>query len=419
MTSSEWSERAASPSFVLLGINAVAYVAMLAVGGVDELRGFSTQTLMAFGADYGPLVRAGQVHRLLTSVFLHLNLVHLLMNGAALVAIGPRLEQDFGGYRFLAVYLLSGLAGSLASVAWHAGDPVVSAGASGALCGAIGAAAVRAHRDGQLAQRGSLLIWLGATLVFGVLVRADNAAHLGGMLAGALLGRLLSAGRPALASLRPSALLVAVVLASFAPTIVFAERSETAAELVNRGVELARGGDDPGAAVLYRRAIELEPDDAIAHFDLGLALERLGEYDAAVASFRRAVELAPEDSQRDALATCLLNRGVWHDQAGRPERAVADYEESIALRPGGWRAHYNLGITLGVLGRHDASVRAFEKAHELEPSDETRSALADAIEQRATARDVSGDVAGALDDIGRSIGVKLAPTPSGAAAPGE
>ena len=369
------SERAASPTFVLLGIYAFAYAAMLLYGGTGEVGGFSTRTLMAFGADYGPLVRAGQVHRLLTSTFLHLNLVHLLMNGAALVAIGPQLEESFGRWRFVAIYLASGLVGSLASVAAHLGSPVVSAGASGALCGAIAAAAVRAHRDRELRQRGSLLVWLGATLIFGALIDADNAAHLGGMLAGALVGRLLGGPGRVESTILPSALLVVLALAGFAPVVVFRDRTETAAELVNRGVELAKSGDNAGAMTLYRRALELEPDDAIAHYDLGLALERSGDLDAAIESFRRALELEKNDAHESALAGCLVNRGVEHDKAGRHQPALADYDAAIALRPESWRAHYNRGITLEQLGKRDEARAAYEKAHAAEANEKTREAL--------------------------------------------
>ena len=77
------------PTSVLLGANVLVYLAMLAVGGRAEWSAFSTRTLMRFGAEYAPLVLEGQAQRLVTSMFLHLNPLHLLMNMAALVTIGP------------------------------------------------------------------------------------------------------------------------------------------------------------------------------------------------------------------------------------------------------------------------------------------------------------------------------------------
>ena len=105
---------------------------------VETALGGSTQTdvLVRLGAKVTPLVAAGEYWRLFTSMFLHIGVAHLFFNGYALLVVGTELERLLGWGRFLAIYLLSGLLGSLASYAFSAN---LSAGASGAIFGLIGA----------------------------------------------------------------------------------------------------------------------------------------------------------------------------------------------------------------------------------------------------------------------------------------
>ncbi len=274
----------------------MAHVAMVLTGGRAELAAASSETLMRFGASYAPLVREGQLHRLIASMFLHIGLLHLCLNSAALVSIGPTLERDYGRVTFVAIYLSSGLVGSLASVVWHHSSPVVSAGASGALCGAIAAGAVHAHFGRRFDERRMLVTWAVVTLAFGVLVGADNAAHVGGLAAGGLLGAVIRRRAPRRTHAQlPAALVLSAVVVAFTGSVLNRDRSDTASAAVNRGVDFARGGDFDRAIVAYRRALELEPGDAIAHYDLGLALERQGQFDAAITHLERAYQVDPDD----------------------------------------------------------------------------------------------------------------------------
>lgn len=361
---------------------AVAHVAMVLAGGRDEIASASSETLMKFGASYAPLVREGQVHRLVASMFLHVGLLHLCLNAAALASIGPTLERDYGRLRFVAIYLASGLVGSVVSVLWHLGSPVVSAGASGALCGAIAAGAVRAHLDGpsRAGERRMLLSWAVATLAFGVLVQADNAAHLGGLASGALFGFSLRQ-RPSSedSTLAPAAIVLCVVLLSFAGSVLARERSETAPTLVNRGVDLARGGDLEGAITAYRRALALEPRDAVAHYDLGLALQRQEQYDAAIFHLTRAQELEPDDQHRRALVGAHVNHGVWLSEKGDTPGAIAAYRRALALDDANANAHRNLGLALERAGDRAAALVAFRRAVELAPTTEMKGTLASVL----------------------------------------
>ena len=99
--------------------------------------GYNTETLMFFGANYGPLVKNGEIYRLVACMFLHAGIIHLGLNMYSLFIIGPRVEDFFGKWKFLLIYMLSGISASLLSIGLNGN--VVSVGASGAIFGLFGA----------------------------------------------------------------------------------------------------------------------------------------------------------------------------------------------------------------------------------------------------------------------------------------
>ncbi|MBR6022852.1 MAG: rhomboid family intramembrane serine protease [Kiritimatiellae bacterium] len=177
-------------TWVLVGANVLLFLAEERAGGSAN-----PEVALRFGAQTLDRLRAGQWYRLGTSMFLHFGLLHLLCNMYALYNLGPALEEFYGLVPFLALYLLSGLAGNLLTAFRDARSarPAVSAGASGAVFGLLGAylalailPATRAAIDVS-----SLATVLVLNLAIGFSTPAINmAAHLGGLLAGLLLGFL-------------------------------------------------------------------------------------------------------------------------------------------------------------------------------------------------------------------------------------
>ncbi|GAA4010888.1 hypothetical protein GCM10022408_24020 [Hymenobacter fastidiosus] len=185
---------------LLLLLNLAVFAAMVA-GGMDAFHPDS-RTLIAWGSNFSPLTLPGQPWRLLTSCFLHGGVAHLLLNSLALLFLGRLSESLVGPGRLALAYLLSGVGGSLFSLWWHA-QGVNSVGASGAIFGLYGLIVMLALTGaGPLtkAQRYSL-IWLVLLLVPGQLeaglkATIDNAAHIGGLATGLLIGGLFKvAGR--------------------------------------------------------------------------------------------------------------------------------------------------------------------------------------------------------------------------------
>ena len=111
----------------------------------------------------------------------------------------------------------------------------------------------------------------------------------------------------------------------------------------------------------YRRALEIDPDFAAAHGDLGAALQGLGRLDAAIESYEAALALAPDH------AKAHYSLGNALQAQNRNEAAVACYNAALALKPGNAGGHSNLGSALETLGRIDGARRAFEQAITLAP----------------------------------------------------
>lgn len=152
------------------------------------------QSLLRWGANFKPYTLNGDWWRLLTNVFVHIGALHLLVNMYVLVCIGFLLESVLGRVRFLVAYLSAGVLASIVSLWWH--SSTISAGASGAIFGMLGvslAMLTTNHVKGEV--RKPLLIGVSIFVIYSLLggLRGgvDNAAHIGGLVAGIVLGYAL------------------------------------------------------------------------------------------------------------------------------------------------------------------------------------------------------------------------------------
>jgi len=152
-----------------------------------ELFGGSTNpnTLIQFGAKVNELIYAGEWWRFITPIFIHIGLFHLLMNSLALYFIGMAVEKMYGSWRFLVIYLFSGIIGSLASFVF---SPSISAGASGSIFGLFGALLLLGVLKPSLFLRTigpNILIVIAINLAIGFTIpNVDNAGHIGGLIGG-------------------------------------------------------------------------------------------------------------------------------------------------------------------------------------------------------------------------------------------
>lgn len=177
---------------LLLYANVGMYVLMMVMGlGFVD---FKAQDLLHWGGNYGPLTLTGEWWRLFTHMFLHGGLVHLIFNSVGLMFLGMFLEPLLGRSRFIASYVVTGLLAGISSVLWH--ESTVSVGASGAifgLCGVLMALLMRRAVKSEYSKSflGSVALFVGFNLFMGLMGGIDNAAHIGGLLSGILLGLLI------------------------------------------------------------------------------------------------------------------------------------------------------------------------------------------------------------------------------------
>ncbi|MCI8320835.1 MAG: rhomboid family intramembrane serine protease [Dorea sp.] len=178
---------------LLILINAGVFL-ILSMQGMTE----DAEFLLHHGAMYVPYVaEGGEYYRLFTCMFLHFGFEHLMNNMIVLLLVGWNLEEAVGRLKFLLIYVASGLCGNVASAVWdiRTGEYAVSAGASGAVFGLIGALFYVALRNrgriGDISGRG-IIFMIAVMLYYGFSnAGVDNAAHIGGLLSGFFFAVLL------------------------------------------------------------------------------------------------------------------------------------------------------------------------------------------------------------------------------------
>ena len=183
-------------AFVNIGLIAVnvIYFLYLEMNGSTE----DTQFMVSHGAMYAPLViERGEYYRLITSTFMHFGINHIMNNMLILFILGDNLERALGHIKYLFFYLICGVGANVASMVINLSGyrNVVSAGASGAIFGVIGgllyAVAVNRGQLEDLSTR-QLVVVILCSLYFGFTsTGVDNAAHIGGLIIGIIMGVVL------------------------------------------------------------------------------------------------------------------------------------------------------------------------------------------------------------------------------------
>lgn len=174
---------------VLIYVNIVIFI-LMAVAGVGIFMP-DTLGLLEWGADFGPLTLTGDWWRTFTCNFVHIGIFHLVMNMYALLFISLWLEPLIGTLRMFFSYTLTGLCSATCSLLIH--SDLISAGASGSIFGLYGIflAFLFSHRiekSQRQALLASILVFVGYNLLNGMQSGIDNAAHVGGLVSGLMLG---------------------------------------------------------------------------------------------------------------------------------------------------------------------------------------------------------------------------------------
>jgi membrane associated rhomboid family serine protease/Flp pilus assembly protein TadD len=362
-----------SPSVWLIAINTVTFLVTCVYSrSINEI---NLETLIRFGAAFGPLTLGGQPWRLLTSTFLHGNFLHLAFNMWALLNLGILGEILFGRRSYTLMYFVCGLTASLVSTWWHfhtGSIGVVGVGASGAIFGIAGAlipalalqknARLRAALKGNLA---SILIFVLYTVVFGLRkAHIDNSAHLGGLAAGLVLGLALPSspgpndeqhfGRR-MAVFAVSALLV---VGGFA----WLQKSQIAILEYARGQAAYEKKDMNGAIEHLRRSLKDNPKAAESHYLLGTIFLGQEKNEDAKQEFLAATKIAP--GWADAHGRLCIS----YLQTDDLPNALASCKRAVELDPNDPDKRFNLGLTQRANEDLAGAIESFTKAEQLRPN---------------------------------------------------
>lgn len=184
-----FSYKMPSITYIIIGICVFLFIMMYIFGNGSE----STSTLIKFGANYDLLTKSGEYYRLFTCMFLHIGIWHLLCNMYSLYIIGKEIENLYGKSKYLVIYVLSGLCGSILSIAFS--HNTISAGASGAIFGLLGALLYfgyyyRTYLGATI--RSSIIPVIILNLIIGLLTPGiSNSAHIGGLVGGILVSMMV------------------------------------------------------------------------------------------------------------------------------------------------------------------------------------------------------------------------------------
>lgn len=181
----------------LIVINVAVFLIMTMFGDTED-----SMFMLEHGAMFEPLItQEHEYYRIITSMFLHFGIEHLLNNMVMLGALGWNLELEIGKLRYFIIYMISGIAGNVLSlyIGVSSSEYAVSAGASGAIFGLMGSLFYVAIRNrgrlGRISGKG-MFIMIALSLYFGITSGGvDNAAHIGGLICGFLLSVILYHGK--------------------------------------------------------------------------------------------------------------------------------------------------------------------------------------------------------------------------------
>ena len=354
---------------VLLAVNFMVFFAM-AFAGVSLFEPTS-QDLLRFGANFGPLSLSGQPWRILSANYVHIGFIHIAVNMWALWSIGGLAERIFGGPVYFLIYTVCGIAGSVASLWWH---PLsVGAGASGALFGIVGAIIAALYlgklpvpRSAVQSTLKSLVTVVGYNLVIGFAARSfiDNAAHLGGLSAGLILGAVLSVtlNAPVGSRLLQQAGVFVLAAGGLFAGYQHVKQTNIYKILVGQGAQALDSGRTDEAIKDLEAAAANNPRDPLALEVLGGAYLKKKDYEKAAATLERAVNLDPNDPADQ------YNLGLAQINLGKYAEAATSFQKAVQLDPQDSDSQFMLGKAYQALGKASEAEAAFKKADELEKS---------------------------------------------------
>ncbi|MEH6940394.1 rhomboid family intramembrane serine protease [Bacillus sp. JJ722] len=311
---------------IFLGIQILIFILMEIVGSSE-----STRTLVEFGAKYNPLILEGEWWRFITPIFLHIGLLHLLMNSVALYYIGIEVEKIFGSARFFLIYLAAGFTGVVASFVFSNG--VVSAGASGAIFGCFGALLYFGVVNPKLFVRTmgtNIIVLILINLGLGFTISGiDNAGHIGGLVGGFLATAAVGVPK----KMKPMYNVIAAVVLVIGSILLLKygfsvqQNSSQDVPLTALAQEYINDGDEEKAKSLLEKGVKSNSKSPNAYFLLGNISLGDMQYEKAQAYYEETIKLVPDYHQAH------YNLALTYLRENEVKLAQEHIEEALKLEP--------------------------------------------------------------------------------------
>jgi rhomboid protease GluP len=414
----------------IFGMNVAVFLAMT-LSGVAMLDNPAGQDLIRWGANYGPATLGGQWWRLLSCVFIHGGLLHIAFNMWCLWDLGRLAESIYGHWTFAAVYAITGVSASLGSLIWNPG--ILSVGASGAIFGIAGALIAsfylgefslpRAAMSGMLR---SVVLFVGYNLFFGaVIARTDNAAHIGGLLMGLLLGALIAKAAPRQDDYPRRIAVLVVGISIVAGSVMWLQRSHGYMVHAQNGVELLHQGKTDAGIAELEESVRLRPNFSAAHAALARAYISRNDLERAAGEMRRVIALSPRDEDayyrlglvyleqkqpgkaQDTFGELLRINGNSADghsgladalaDEHRTAEALEEYKRAAAIDSSYPGVYYNMGVMQARLGLYDDAIVSLLKQRQTADEVENEKLLTDMYEEKG----MKGEAAAAREKAGQ------------------
>ncbi|MBP2078191.1 rhomboid family intramembrane serine protease [Oceanobacillus polygoni] len=313
-------------TYLLIAINVFLFILLERNGGSTSI-----DTLIDMGAKYNPSIIEGEWWRIVSSMFLHIGFLHLLMNMLAVYYLGTAIERIFGRMRFLFIYFLAGIGGGLASFAFTTN---VSAGASGAIFGLFGALlffGIIYKRIFFQTMGTNILIILLINIVLGFSIeQIDMGAHIGGLLAGFLASAMIHL--PKKKNIKTQCIGFIAYAILIVGLVIFGLNSN----MNNQSYYL----------------IQIEQ----------LLLDN--QFEEVVPVATDALEI-----DGDMQGLILFQRSYAYIELNELELAIEDLEQSILHEPVLPEAFYNLALLYDSSGQLEKAKEMITKAYELNPNE--------------------------------------------------
>ncbi len=293
-----------------------------------------TTTLLALGAKDSVKLAQGELWRLIAPIFIHVGVIHFAFNSYFLYVVGFQLERLLGGPWFLAIYLISGIAGNIASATFSVN---MSAGASSSLFGLLGAGfllerTIGTHikkLTGRRPRNRAYAMTVVINLGFGLLIPfIDNSAHIGGLVGGVLLTAAMINLRPNNLHKRVPALGISLLLILTLICCGGIYASTSPQLVINRLVIAGDSSDDSGQKIYhYSQALALDPDIATIRIKRARALFAEGTPNYAFNDLRAVIIKGSHDVELTKFAEELDRKGQ-HAEAWELRQMLAHHIES-------------------------------------------------------------------------------------------